>query len=131
MSNEMDNWESLGLAGSLASQYARDARGFLPLLASVLEASMPELTGVTRKGGLFQKQKPIVKVAVTLGEDIYTLEDTGRGPLAATRIKVVRGIALKTEPMPTEDWLAALSAEISSRAEGNERAFFALRDLLD
>lgn len=125
-----DNWESLGLAGSLAQSYARDAREFLPLLASVLEASMPELTDVTRRGGLFQKVKPIVKVAVTLGEDIYTLEDTGRGPLAALRVKVVRGIALKTEPMPTEDWLAALSAEISVRAEGNERAFFALRNLL-
>ena len=46
-------------------------------------------------------------------------------------MKVVRGITLKTDPLPTEEWLAELSAEISARAGRNEKAFFALKSLLD
>lgn len=130
MSDDLEAWSALGVAGSLANSYAQDARSFLPLLAAVLHASLPNETEVERKGGLFQKQKPVRKVSVTLGDQIYTLEDTGRGPLSASRIKVVRGITLKTEPMPVEAWLAELSEEITARAGRNEKAFFALRDLL-
>lgn len=130
MDDDLEAWAALGVAGSLATSYAQDARGFLPLLASVLNASLPAETSVERKGGLFQKQKPVHKISVTLGDQIYTLEDTGRGLLDAHRIKVVRGITLKTEPMRVEDWLADLSGEITARAGQSEKAFFALRDLL-
>ena len=130
MSDDLEAWAALGVAGSLATSYAQDARSFLPLLASVLNASLPAETNVERKGGLFQKQKPIRKVSVTLGDQTYTLEDTGRGLLDAHRIKVVRGITLKTEPMAVEQWLAELSAEITARAGQSEKAYFALRDLL-
>lgn len=124
-------FSEVGVAGALASAYVRDTRGFLPLLAVVLTGAMSEETVVERKGGLFQREKPVRKVVVTLGDHIYSLEDLGRGPLAAHRAKVVRGITLKTEPMPTEEWLAALSAEIAARASQNEKAFFALKTLLD
>ncbi len=130
MDDDLEAWATLGVAGSLATSYAQDARNFLPLLASVLGASLPAETEIERKGGLFQKQKPIHKISVTLGDQIYTLEDAGRGLLAAHRVKIVRGITLKTEPMPVEDWLAELSAEITARAGQSEKAYFALRDLL-
>lgn len=126
-----DEFSQVGVAGALAHAYAQDARTFLPLLGQVLTSALPEESEIERKGGLFQREKPIRKVTVTLGDHIYTLEDMGRGPLAANRAKVVRGITLKTEPMPVEDWLADLSAEISTRATQNEKAFFALKDLLD
>ena len=122
---------NVGVAGALAHAYAQDTRGFLPLLAIVLAGALPEETQVERKGGLFQREKPVRKVSVTLGDQIYTLEDLGRGPLSACRVKVVRGITLKTEPMPAEDWLEELSGEIAARAHQNERAFFALRRLLE
>ena len=103
-----------------------------PLLGQVLTSALPDESEIERRGGLFQREKPIRKVTVTLGDHIYTLEDLGRGPLAAARAKVVRGITLKTEPMPVEDWLADLSAEISRPApHQNEKAFFALKNLLD
>lgn len=130
MSDELNTWSALGVAGALANNYARDARGFLPLLAVFLEATLPEETEVERRGGLFQKQKPIRKVTVTLGDEIYTLEDLGHGPLSAQKVKIVRGIVLKTEPMPMETWLTALSEEISTRAQRNKSAFFALKELL-
>ena len=92
---------NVGVAGALAQAYAQDMRGFLPLLAIVLSGALPEETVIERKGGLFQREKPVRKVLVTLGDQIYTLEDLGHGPLSACRVKVVRGITLKTEPMPT------------------------------
>ncbi len=126
-----EEFSQVGVAGALAHAYAQDARGFLPLLAVVLTGTLPDETEIERKGGLFQKDKPIRKIAVTLGDNIYTLEDLGRGPLAASRVKIVRGIKLKTDSLPTEDWLAELSSEISARAQRNEKAFFALKSLLD
>lgn len=126
-----EEFSEVGVAGALAHAYAQDARGFLPLLAVVLSGTLPDETEIERKGGLFQKEKPIRRIAVTLGDNIYMLEDLGRGPLAASRVKVVRGIKLKTDSLPTEEWLAELSGEISARAAQNEKTYFALKSLLD
>ncbi len=129
--DDLERWSALGVAGALATNYANDAKTFLPLLAAVLNASLPQETEVERKGGWFQKEKPISKLTVTLGDEIYILEDLGRGPLSAQRVKVVRGIKLKTEPLPVDQWLAELSQIISARAKHSEQAFFALKNLLD
>jgi len=126
-----EEFSQVGVAGALAHAYAQDARTFLPLLGQVLTSALPDETVVERRGGLFQREKPIRKVLVTLGDSIYTLEDLGRGPLSATLAKVVRGITLKTEAVPVEDWLADLSAHVAARAQQNEKAFFALKNLLD
>lgn len=125
-----EEFSEVGVAGALAQIYAKDMRGFLPLLAIALEGAMPEETQVERRGGLFQREKPVRKVSVTLGDQIYTLEDLGRGPLSAQRVKVVRGITLKTEPLPVDLWLADLGAAIAERAGQSERAFFALQALV-
>lgn len=130
MSDEQGTWEAMGVANALAKSYAQDIRGFLPLLAAVLESSMPDETVVERKGGLFQKIKPVHKVSVKLEDLTFTLEDIGRGPLSAHRIKTVRGITLKTEPLAVDDWLADLSHRISIRADHNEKTFFAIKELL-
>ncbi len=124
-------FSEVGVAGALARAYAQDARGFLPLLAVVLTGALPDETEVERRGGLFQKEKPVRKIVVTLGDNIYTLEDLGRGPLSASRVKIVRGIKLKTDALPTETWLAEVSAEVSARAQQNEKTFFSLKTLLD
>ena len=126
-----EEFSEVGVAGALARAYAQDARGFLPLLAIVLSGAMPDETEVERRGGLFQKDKPVRKITVTLGDNIYALEDLGRGPLGASRVKIVRGIKLKTDSLPTEEWLAEVSAAVAARAQKNEKAFFALKTLLD
>ena len=130
MSDDQESWETLGVSAALANSYAQDARGFLPLLAGFLQASLPDATQIERRGGLFQKTKPIHKITVTLGENVYTLEDKGHGPLTAQRTKIVRNIRLKTDPVRVEEWLAAVSEEITRHAQRNEAAFFALRELL-
>ena len=118
-----DDWTPVGVAGALASAYARDSRGFVPLLAAVLEGALPEETQTERRRGLFSKPKPAHKVTVALGDTTYSLEDLGHGPLAAQRVKIVRGIVLKTETLPIEDWLGELSAHVADQAGRSERAF--------
>ncbi len=131
MQNDLEAFTPLSVTAALASSYGRDVRGFLPLLAIVLEGALPEETTVERRGGVFARAKPVRKVSVTLSDMTYTLEDLGRGPLAAHRVKVVRGITLKTEPLPVDLWLADLGAAIAERAGQSERAFFALQRLVE
>jgi len=95
-----------------------------------LQGALPDETTIERRGGVFQREKPVRKVSVALGDLTYTLEDMGRGPLAAHRVKVVRGITLKTEPLPIDLWLEGLGAAIAERAGQSERAFFALQALV-
>ena len=124
------DWESLGVSAALGRSYAADARGFLPLLATVLETVLPTETVVERKGGFFQKDKPVRKVTVALGDESFSLEDTGHGPLLARRTKVVRGIVIKNDEIAVETWVAEVSAAIDSRAGRSESAFMALKELL-
>ena len=131
MSDVEKDFNAVAVAGALASNYARDARTFLPLLAAVLEASMPEDTEVERKGKLFSKEKTVRKVRVLAGTNTFEIEDPGNGRLQATRIQTVRNIVLKREEMRVDEWLTALSAEIALRAKDNEATFFALKNMLD
>lgn len=122
---EQQEWVKFGVAATLSRQYAADQREFLELLAQMLEQALPEEAEIGRRGGLFSK-KTVQKVALTLGENRYTLEDPGRGPLRASRAHIVRGIALKTETIPVEEWLAELGAALDERASNSAAAREAL-----
>jgi hypothetical protein len=122
---EQQEWLKFGVAAMLSRQYAADQRAFLERLAPMLEGALPEETEIGRRGGLFSK-KVVQRVTVTLGENRYALEDPGRGALKATRTHVVRGIALKTEEVPIQEWLAELGARLDERARASAAARAAL-----
>ena len=126
---EQQEWLKFGVAATLSKQYAADQRQFLELLATMLDGALPEEAEVVKRGGLFSK-KTVAKVVVSFGDYRYTLEDPGRGPLLASRTRIVRGIALKTEPMPVETWLAELSANLDQRARTSASARDALSRLV-
>ena len=126
---EQQEWVKFGVATTLAREYAADERQFLEMFAGMLESALPGEVEVTRKGGFFSK-KTVQRVAITLGENRYALEDTGHGPLQAARIRVVRGIALKTEALPMQDWLAELGALLDERARVSAQAREALSRLV-
>ncbi len=130
---EEQAWSQLGISAALAHSYASDQSGFLPMLASLLEASMPEAVEVERKPvRLFSSHKRITLVRVLLGDDSYMLQSPDPdGPLIGWRVKCVRGITLKTEQIPLEEWLDALGQRISERAARNERAAMALKNFLE
>lgn len=126
---EQQEWVKFGVAATLSKQYAADQRDFLELLAQMLEGALPQETQIERRGGLFAK-KVVRRVVVAMGENRYALEDPGHGPLRATRTHVVRGIALKTEEIAVQDWLAELGAALDERARTSAQAREALARLV-
>src|SRR5438477_10374790 len=125
---EQQDWLKLGVAAAFARQYAAEGRGFLESLAKKLGALLPEETEVKR-GGLFGSG-PVRLVRIRLGDARYALEDPGRGPLRATRTRVVRGIALKTEEIPVEQWVSDLGDRLEEHARTSAAAHAALARLM-
>ena len=109
------------MAAALSRRYAQDERALLQALAALLQTALPEETKVDRQGGLLSP-RTIKRVSVSLEDVRYTLESAahgGHGPLRAGRTRVVRGIALKTEGIAVDTWLAELGAALDDRARGS------------
>jgi hypothetical protein len=114
------------LAASLRAD-ATDLRAFVAGLAAKLEGAFPERVRVDR-GGLFGGKR-VRTVSVDLGDNRYELEhDDGR--VSCRRSNVVRGIALKNEPLELDEWIDALSRELAVEAGRSERGRAALERLL-
>ncbi len=128
---EQQEWVKLGVAAALARQYSGDQRVFLQRLADMLSAALPNETTVEHAGGLFTRHKPVKRINVNLGTDRFALFDPGYGNLEATRVKVVRGIALKTEAVTVPQMLEAVSDAIESRAQNSQAIRDALAELVD
>lgn len=126
---DQPEWLKFGVAAALSKQYSQDQREFLSLLATMLQAAMPGSAETKMRGGLFSK-KTLQAVSANLGEYRYTLEDPGHGPLRATRTRIVRGIALKTEEIPVEDWVRELGACLDETARASAAAREALSRLV-
>ena len=124
---ESQDWVRVGVASALAKEFAVDQRRFLTLFAKVLQQALPNETKVQTKG-LFTKS--IVGVEVTLGENRYKIEDAGSGPLLAGKTRVVRGIALKTEPMGMDACLTEISETMEERARQSAGDRLAMARLL-
>jgi len=126
---EEQEWVKFGVAATLSKQYAADQRMFLGLLAQMLEGALPGEAEIVKKGGLFAR-KTVQRVVVSMGDYKYQLEDPGRGPLVATRVRVVRGIALKTETIPVDEWISELGAALDERARSSASAREALARMI-
>jgi hypothetical protein len=117
------------LASSLRADIG-DLRVFTEVLAAKLEEALPEQTTIERRGGLFAKKKAVRHITVELDENRFELE-AENGRVQPRRCRVVRGIVLKTEPVPLDEWIDDLSRELAHAAQRNERARIALQRLLE
>jgi plasmid stability protein len=127
-------WEQIGVAAALAKTYAEDQREFLPLLAGLLEETIPhhQLVIERKPIKLFSSEKRVVSIELTLDEDVYVLQIARDGHrLEGSHRKIVRGITLKTESTPVQDWLALVGDRIQRLATTNERAYTALQNFLE
>ncbi len=124
---EDQEWVKFGVAAALHKEYVSDQREFLQRLAQTLEAALPDETEVERRGLI---KKVLVSVTVTLGENRYVFTDPGKGAIVATRTHIVRGIALKNEPVPVEVALAEMSQAVEQRMSESSKARDALANLL-
>ncbi len=117
------DWESLGVSGALLSRYQQDQQALLEQLATFLEATLPRQTVVQRTRGLIGPKRTTA-LTVELGNARYRLEQGKGSGLDASRIRVVRGVAVRTETLAVEAWIedvsAALSAELERTSGGRE-----------
>ena len=116
------------LAASLRAS-SSDLKTFVEVLADKLEAALPSLVQVARRpAGWFGKEKR-VELQCELGAQRYLLAARG-GIVEARRATAVRGVVLKTEVLPLEEWLGALASDLATEAQTSEQAQVALQRLL-
>jgi len=116
------------VAASLRAD-AGDLRAFVEALATKLEGAFEHHVHVERKGGMLGP-KHVRRILLDLGEEQYELEhDDGR--VSCRRRTVVRGIALKNEELPLEQWIDEVSRTLVDAARSTERGRVALERLLD
>lgn len=117
------------LASSLRADTG-DLKAFVEALAVKLEGALPDRTQIDRRGGgLFSREKRVSRISVQMGNNRYELiADSGR--VQASKGTSVRGIVLKNELLPLDQWIDDLSRELSAEAQQSEQARIALERLL-
>lgn len=123
-----DDWSFELLAAGLR-QSRRDLETYIEVLAEKFAHALPDVTTVTRKGGWFAREHPVIGLSVELGDMVFALEHSA-GNLVAKVVKRVRGVALKTELVALEQWVEELSHALIAYAESHQLARESLEHLL-
>jgi hypothetical protein len=130
-----DEWSDPASALDLAAASERadrvDTQAMLDALAVRLEQALPRSVSVKRRrvGGFRSKRTEVERIAVELPDQRFELIQSGEG-IACARAKVVRGIALKRDELPMNEWISELVGEVSRSAAISEQARLALEGLV-
>ncbi|MBS1992624.1 MAG: hypothetical protein JSS86_11020 [Cyanobacteria bacterium SZAS LIN-2] len=109
-------------------QMDKDENGdLLEFLATKLSGAMPQETEVTRGGWMLSSKKPVVGLAITLGEVGFQMVREKNGHLTARQMKIVRGVTLSTKEVPPDKWVQDLAEALSRLAEKNSKTKEALK----
>jgi hypothetical protein len=117
------------VAASLRAD-AVDLEAFVEALAVKLTESFPSRVRVERKGGRLRGKPRVRRLAVSLGDDEYEVTNDD-GQVSCRRKVMVRGITLRSEQLPVEGFIDALSAELVAEAEKTESDRVALQRMLE
>jgi hypothetical protein len=108
-----------------------DLVAFVEALAVKLEGALPDGVRVERRGdGLLSRTKRVRSISIGMGEARYDLERVGDS-IQTSRCNEVRGIVIKSERLDLDEWIDALSRELTERAQQSERSRLALQRLLE
>jgi hypothetical protein len=118
--------DAAALAQSLGHDF-KSVEAMFEHLAAKLAREFPKITKVESSGGWFTSGSP-TGFEVTLGTEVLAMKHDG-SHIVATRKKVVRGIALKTEVLAIADWVEALADGIAAMADESAAARAALERL--
>ena len=107
-----------------------DLRAFIEALAVRLEGALPGHVSVDRRrDGFLSKTSHVVKIVVRGERAVYEIS-FGRGQLAATRSKLVHGVAISSTTVTVPEWLAEVRKELQGLAEQAGTASDVLHDFL-
>ncbi len=126
---EDDPLVHLGVAGALSREMQQDHELFIQHFAQALQTAFPNEAELRYEGGFLSKKR-LAGVSIKLGDDVYSLAKPARGPFESSKTHVVRGIALKTEPLAIDLWLREVSDLIEARVASDTAARLALAGAL-
>jgi hypothetical protein len=111
-----------------------DAALYASVLATSLgEALPPDYVTVERERSMSDRMRgrpgEVSKVVVRLGDQVMTLAVQNGRPVAEI-CREVRGVVLTRQPVPVQQWAAALASALVSHAQSNAQAAEALRRLV-
>jgi len=130
-----DGWSDpadvLDLAAASGRVDGVDTQAMLDALAVRLEEALPRAVRVKRRriGGFRSKRTEVEQISVDLGDLRFELNQAGAG-IACGRSKVVRGITLKRDELPVEQWLRELVDEVVRSAAVSEQTRLALEGIV-
>jgi hypothetical protein len=126
-----DPGSALDLAAAEVRVDRTDVHALIEALAIRLEDSLPRMTAVKRRrvGGFRSKQSEIERIDVALNDERFELT-ADHGSFRCTRHRVVRGITLKRDELPVNQWIGELVDEVVRAAAVGEQARIALQALL-
>ena len=109
---------------------AQDLGTFMEVLARKLEDALPGVAEIHRAQGLFRRDHPVKEIRLTLGDWNFHLRAEHAG-LVGERAHTVRGVALQSEELHIDAWLAALLGALHQYAQSNAQAAQSLERLLN
>jgi hypothetical protein len=107
-----------------------DLRAFVEGLATKLEDALPGRTRVERAKNGFRGPKLVRGISVDAGTTRLELRVDNRDQIETRACRVSGGITLKSDPIDTEAWLAALGQALALEAQRSEQTRQALERLL-
>lgn len=107
------------LANALQAEF-KTLEQFFEHLAERLSRNFPQHTKVETGGGFFSSKR-VESFEVSLDPHVYRMRREG-SHVHAERVRVVRGVALKTEHLPVDQWLHALCEGLAHAATASAAA---------
>ena len=132
--NEPDDALSLEMVTAALRLDSADTAIYASVLTkSLSEALPPEYVTVERERSMSDRMRgrpgEVSRVEVRLGDQVMTLAVKNGRPVAEI-CREVRGVVLSRQPVPLQQWAAALASALMAHAESNAQAAAALRRLV-
>lgn len=115
---------------SALSINSNDNQQLMELLAQKLERALPDAVAVDRDGSIFSGKKRVREITITFEDFQYQLTCEKNKKLTAKKLKMVRGIALKTTDIDFADWVGEVAAELAKMANNSASARDALNKMV-
>lgn len=122
MTDDVPSLESASVAAMLAQRSREDRAALLDDLVTMLAEVIP---GVHVERGLLRRR--VTAVRLPLGDHVYVLRRSAGDTFEASRQQQVRGVVIRTEPMPIDAFLAELGVALDAELRRTEQGQAALR----
>jgi hypothetical protein len=102
---------------AMLSRELGDSRVLMSFLARKFEGPLSHRMTVRRGGGWLSKDKPVEEIAFRFTDFEYRIVRSPQGSLDTTVRQEVRGIVLKTEAVPVDQWVRDLARELAQEVQ--------------